>query len=229
MEVRVERPSKPAEGAGGPADGVASAPWIIESVRIRGRVHGDSALLKVEMGITTAVDDPTWVPIRLDDQRLIDAREGPRVLDLRTSAGGQWQVELLGRGVHRIEVDLRCPLTTRPARAALSLAIPAAPSTSLDLDFDRRQPDLIVGTNEVYGQADLPDGRGSRLSARLSPRSRVEVSWAVEADASGRNPPLLTAQGDIAIDIDDEQMRDAVDLGHPLRPGDDADPGGPGG
>ena len=33
------------------------------------------------------------------------------------------------------------------------------------------------------------------------------MSWAVEADASGRNPPLLTAQGDIAIDIDDEQMR----------------------
>src|SRR5262249_14920488 len=91
--------------------------------------------------------------------------------------------------------------------ASLSLAIPEAPSTSLELDFDHRQPDLIIGSNEAYGQVSLPDGRGSRLSAHLSPRSRVDVNWAVEAESGDRNPPLLTPQGDIAIDIDSEQMR----------------------
>ena len=85
--------------------------------------------------------------------------------------------------------------------------IPEAPSTSLELDFERREPDLIVGSNEVYGQADLADGKGARLSARLSPRSRIDVNWAIDEESGGRNPPLLTAQGDIAIDIDSEQMR----------------------
>jgi hypothetical protein len=205
LEVRPVDRSKPGADAAGPA--VAAAAWVVESVRIKGRVRGESAALTVELGIITAADDPTWVPIRLDGQRLIDAREGSRILDLRMEGGVRWLVELVGRGLHRIMVDLRCPLTTKPARASLSLAIPEAPSTSLELDFDHREPDLIVGLNEVYGQAALPDGQGSRLSARLSPRSRVDVSWAVDAEAGGRNPPLLTAQGDIAIDIDSEQMR----------------------
>ncbi len=169
VEVRtVQRPATPVEGAVGQAAGNAAVSWVVESVRVRGRVHGDSASLKVEMAILTAADDPAWISIRLDDQRLIDAREGPRVLDLRMDAARQWQVELAGRGVHRIEVNLRCPVMTRPARAALSLAIPDAPNTALELDFDRRQPDLVVGTNELFGQIDLPENRarGSRRTSR---------------------------------------------------------------
>jgi hypothetical protein len=208
LEVHpVDRTKLADNGSAPAAEAAASTPWVVESVRIRGRVHGDSAALVVELAILTAADEATWVPIRLDGQRLIDAREGPRILDLRMMDAVRWQVELVGRGLHRIAVELRCPLTTRPARASLSLAIPEAPSTSLELDLGRREPDLIVGSNEVFGQADLPDGRGSRLSAHLSPRSRVDVSWAIDEDSNGRNPTLLTAQGDIAIDIDSEQMR----------------------
>ncbi len=190
-----------------PGGTAAGGTWVVESVRVRGRVRGDSAVLRVDLAIAMDVDGPAWVPIRLDDQRLIDAREGNRALAVRVAQPGSWEVELTGRGVHRIEVDLRCPLTTRPARAGLSLAIPAAPQTSLDLDFARRQPDLLVGTNEVYGQSDLAGGQGARLSARLTPRSRIDVSWAVEAQAGAGDPPLLTAQGDIAIEVDAEQMR----------------------
>jgi hypothetical protein len=203
---RVEVPKPGSSGLTAPESGVLGAAAVVQSVRIGGRVRGNAAELKVEMAILTAADDPTWVPIRLDGQRLIDAREGARILGLRTVGSRGWAVELVGRGRHLIEVDLRSPVSTRPARASLSFAIPEAPSTSLDLDFDRNEPDLIVGDNEVFGQAELADGKGWRLSAHLTPRSRVDVSWADGAEASG-NAPLLTAQGDIAIDIDQEQMR----------------------
>ena len=207
LEIRPVDRAKPGENGPAPAAPAAeSAPWVIESVRIRGRVGNDSATLRVELTIVTSTDEATWVPIRLDDQRLVDAREGPRILDLQMMDGRRWQVGLAGRGRHRVDVELRSPLSTRPARASLSLAIPESPSTSLELDFDDRKPDLIVGTNEVYGQADLPERKGSRLTAQLSPRSRVDVSWAIDEEAGGRNPPLLTAQGDIAIDIDEERM-----------------------
>ena len=207
LEVRRVESHKPGpEGAGGPPQGLVPAPWVVQSVRIRGRVRENSAAMTVDLAIVTASDDPTWVPVRLDGQRLIDAREGARILDLRTAASRRWEVELVGRGLHRVEVELRCPLTIRPDRASLSLAIPEAPSTSLELDFDRNEPDLIVGDNDVYGQTELPDGKGWRLSAHLSPRSSVDVSWADGTEAGG-GAPLLTAQGDIAIDIDQEQMR----------------------
>ena len=43
LEVRpVERGDRPA-AAGAPAGRGRSAPWVVESVRVRGRVHGDSA------------------------------------------------------------------------------------------------------------------------------------------------------------------------------------------
>jgi hypothetical protein len=208
---RIQRPDlevrQPGPDRAGASDSVGVlAPWVVESVRIRGRVQGSTAALKVEMAIATAADDPTWVPIRLDGQRLIDVREGPRILEVRTVDSRRWEVELPGRGRHRIEIEVRSPLTIRPDRASLSLDIPEAPSTSLELDFDRNEPDLIVGDNEVYGQVELPDRRGWRLSAHLSPRSRVDLSWADGTEAGG-SPPLLTAQGDIAIDIDQEQIR----------------------
>ncbi len=184
LEVRpVAQGAMIGNGAAAPAGRVAPAGWVVDSVKVRGRVRGDSAILKVELTIVTDADDPTWVPIRLDDQRLIGAREGACALDLKIAGAGRWLVELVGHGMHHVEVDLRCPLMTRPARAALSLAIPEAASTSLELDFDRRETDLIVGANEDYGQTALPDGKGSRLSAHLTPRPRIEVSWAVDTEA----------------------------------------------
>lgn len=180
---------------------------VVEAVRVRGRVRGDAAVLRVDLTVVSTADGPTWIPIRLDNQRLIDAREGTRALELRSARSGRWEVQVASRGRHRIEVDLRSTVATRLSRAGLSLDIPAAPSTTVELDFDRRQSDLIVDANETYGQIDLPDGRGVRLSAHLTPRSRIEVSWAREDEVAGENAPLLTAQGDIAIDIDTEQMR----------------------
>ena len=98
-------------------------------------------------------------------------------------------------------------MNTEPARKTLSLAIPEAASTSLDLDFSERESDIIIGANEYFGQKDLGDGKGTRLTAHLSPRSKLVVSWTNNADSGARNLPLLTAQGEIAIDIDSEQMR----------------------
>ena len=48
-----------------------------------GGCRGDSAALRVELTIVGGSDESGWAPIRLDGQRLIDAREGKRILDLR--------------------------------------------------------------------------------------------------------------------------------------------------
>ncbi len=208
VEVRRAVPGRPdASNSTSPAESSTSTPWVVESVRIRGNVRGDSATITVEFAILTSGDGPTWVPIRLDGQRLIDAREGDRVLDLRRMPDTRWQIELIGRGRHQVSVPFRCPLTTDPARESLVMEVPETLSTALELDFQRREPDLIVGENEVYGQSDLLNGQGARLTARLSPRSRVVVSWAVDSESGRRNPPILVAQGDIALDVDPEQMR----------------------
>ena len=50
-------------------------------------------------------------------------------------------------------------------------------------------------------------GKTTRLTAHLSPRSRLLVSWTSGAESGSRNPPLLTSRSEIAIDIDETQVR----------------------
>ena len=180
---------------------------LVESVRIGGRVQGETADLGVELTVTVKGADPVWVPIRLDNQRVVLAREGARDLSLRVGDGGEWQVSLTGEGQHRIRVDLRVATSADPTRRRLSLAIPEAASTRVELDFSHRETDIIIGANEDFGQHDLGAGKGTRLTAHLSPRSKVEVSWSDSADSLGKAPPLLTAQGEIAIEVDAQQVR----------------------
>jgi hypothetical protein len=189
----------------GGADRGESPPYLVESVGVAGRVLGDHANLKVALGVTLKGAGPSWVPVRLDGQWLIGAREGARELSLRTVAGRQWQVSLAGSGEHRIEVELRVAVIASLAREAFSLAIPEAMSTVVQLEFSQRSSDVMIGANEEFGQQDLGEGKGSRLAAHLSPRSKLDVSW-TGAD-SGAKKPLLTAQGEIAIDIDLQQVR----------------------
>jgi hypothetical protein len=180
---------------------------VVESVCVEGRVAAGFADLTVRLLINLKGAEPVWVPIRLDGKRVTGAREGARELSLRIVEHKVWQVQVFGRGAHSICVELRTPLSTELARKALSLAVPEAASTSLELDYAERASGIIIGANEDFGQKDLGPGKGSRLSARLSPRSRVDVSWNANLGAGAQSPPLLTAQGDIAIEINADKMQ----------------------
>jgi hypothetical protein len=197
--------NRPGDGRGGGRD--QSIGYLAESVKVRGRVGNEAAKLTVELTIVLTRGEAVWVPIRLDDQKLTGAREGDLELSLRKAPGPAWQVRLAGPGEHRIEVDLRVPVSVDPARKSLSVAIVEAAITSVELVFAQPESDIIVGANEDFGQQELAGGKGSRLTAHLSPRSKLDVSWANNADPGTKNPPVLTAQGGIAIDIDAEQVR----------------------
>jgi hypothetical protein len=187
------------------ANPAAPPPYLVESVRVGGRVAESHADLKVALGITLKSNGPFWVPVRMDGQWLVGATEGGRQLSLRAVDGRRWQVSVAGAGEHRIEVELRVAVRGSPARESFSLAIPEAASTVAELEFSEQLSDVMIGTNEDIRRENLGEGKGSRVTAHLFPQSKLEVSW-VSAD-SGAKKPLLTAQGEIAIDIDPDQVR----------------------
>ncbi len=194
-------------------DGLAAADrdslprWVVESVMVRARLGEDFADVTVELLIVVKGAEPLWVPIRLDGRTLTRARQVGVELSLRRNDRAQWEVNLEGEGEHRIFVEMRAPIGVALAHRSLSLAIPEAASTAVDLDFSNGESNIVIGANEVAGPRDGTTGKGAHLTAHLSPRSKLDVSWTGNADAGAANPPLLTAQGEIAIDIDDEQVR----------------------
>ncbi len=187
--------------------GTAAPAWVVESVAVRGRVEADAAQLAVDFVIVKKTAEPVWAGLRLDDRRVATVREGDRDLPLRMTARRQWEVLLEGAGAHRVRVALSADVLSILSRKAISLAVPEAASTALDLEFPGDESDFVIGAGEDHGQTSLPKGRGKRLEARLSPRPRIEVSWSSGGDASETSAPVLTAEGDVAVEIDLDQMR----------------------
>jgi hypothetical protein len=183
-----------------------AAPAVIDSIVVEGTVGDDLAELTADLNITLACDGPTWVPIRLDELTVLDARSGDRVLPLQV-AGGGWQVELSGRGPHAVRVELKARPNESADGRRLGLAIPEAASTRFRWEIARRVVEATVGQNEPVELEPVAGGSRTRLSAHLTPRPRLDVTWRVEAEPGAQLPPLLSIQGEIAIDIDPGSFR----------------------
>ena len=182
--------------------------FVIESVAARGEVTQDLAELSLEFEITLEEAGPLWVPIRLDGLESIrKASEAERELPLRTGDGEAWEVELRGQGHHAVLVELNVPVRTTVEGHRMSFAIPEAAKTSIEFEVGRRVVDALAGTDQQVTVAPIADGNRSRVSAHLTPRSRIELSWRVVADPGFQLAPLLSMQGDIAIDIDPGSFR----------------------
>ena len=192
-----------------PASASPATPWAYatSSVAVDGQVTADLATLSIELAITLAVEGPAWVPIRLDAQTLTIAREESRELPLRAAENGAWQVELSGRGRHVVKVGLLVPIRQTGEGKRLELIIPEAPSTRFAINIPQRVSEANAGPGEPLALSSIKETGHTRLSGDLTPRAKLELAWRVEQDSSAQLPPLLVAQGDIAVDLEAGSFR----------------------
>ncbi len=193
-------PATPAAGSSRPRNHVVSA------VKIRGRVDDDIANLQLEIDLNLLAPGAAWVPLGIDSSIFGSAREGEKELELRTAERGQWEVRLEGAGQHRLWFELKVPVNVSLDRKHLTMAIPEAPSTYFELDVPRPVQDLDVASGGSVGKTVIAGGKGTRLSAHLSPRSRLILDWTDLTNSGSPPPPLLAAQVEIAIDADLEAV-----------------------
>ena len=192
-----------------PSTNAASTPrtHVVSAVRIRGTVEEDLASLILEIDLTVLGSGRLWIPLGIDSPVVTAARDGEREIELRTAEPGQWEAHLEGAGPHRLRLELKVQVKATPERKHLELRIPEALSTSLELDLARPVFEVDLGPGESIGKSPLPGGRGTRLSAHLSPRSRLNLAWTDESNSVGASTPLLAAQVEIKIDADAETVK----------------------
>jgi hypothetical protein len=179
---------------------------VYNSVRISGRIENELAELSLELELETLASGSVWVPIGIESPIITSAREGDRELRLRKGAKGVWEANLGSAGKHRLQLSFNAPIKANGDRKSLAVAIPAAPATYLELDIPRPIYEVDLGTGEAIGKTPLSSGKGSRLSAYLFPRSKLNLSWTEEAQTGAPPTPLLTAQVEMAIDADAEAI-----------------------
>jgi hypothetical protein len=212
---RIEHPDLVVRRANGaeverPLDAAVPAvkPWVINSVSVHGRVGAEFADLEVDirLSVLATSESPVWVPIRLDRQKLSSVEENGKDVTVQIK-NQQCEVALVGPRDFNLRARMRSPINTTPARKSLTLAIPECVTTALKLEFAQRESDIVVDGDENAGRAEPVEGKGSIVTALLPPRSSIDVSWSNDTDAGRGNSPLLTARGEIEIDIDSEQLR----------------------
>ncbi|HEX8202071.1 MAG TPA: hypothetical protein VF590_16470 [Isosphaeraceae bacterium] len=187
--------------------GEAAAATGVTRVEVTGEVRGELAELTVELEVATADAAAAWVPIRLDGRNLPWAREGDRELPLRVAETGSWEVEVRGRGEHRVRIAVLAPVVATAERSGLDLAIPEAPTTWIRLDVPQRVAEAEAGARDPVAVETREGGRGSRLSAHLPPRSRLGLTWRAGAEPARPPAPAIAAQGEIALDIAPDAVR----------------------
>jgi hypothetical protein len=180
---------------------------VIVAVSVRGTVRGDLAELTVDFRASLPADGPAWVAIRLDGQTLTGAREGDRELPVRVAQNGAWQVELSGARRHDVRVGVLTRVRVSAEGQRLELAIPEAASTRFAVDVPQRVGDAQAGPGEPVDHAPDRQTGLTRLCADLAPRSTLAVVWKVEDEAGVALPPLLVAQGEIAVDVEPGTFR----------------------
>jgi len=182
--------------------------FVVESVAARGEVTLDMAQLSLDFGVTLEEAGPVWVPIRLDGLKgLCKASEAEHELPLRTVGGDAWEVELRDQGHHAVRVDVNVPVRTTVEGHRIEFATPEAATTSVEFEIGSRVIDARAGDGQRATVAPIAGGNRSRISAHLTPRSRIELSWRIVADPGFQLAPLLSMRGNIAIDIDPGSFR----------------------
>lgn len=174
---------------------------VVSSVVVSGVLEPDQAALEVRYQIILAGEGPRQVPVGLDGQVIGSATEGGRPVQVATAPEGGWLVRLEGKGEHRVEVRLHPPVRSSPEGSRLDLGIPESASTRLDLLARPAVIEARLGSEEPVPVEPAPDGKGSLLRAFVSPRSRLDLSWRARSEEGPSGPALLTALGEIAIEI----------------------------
>ncbi len=105
-----------------------------------------------------------------------------------------------------MRLALKVPVSSSLGRTRLALAIPEAASTSLELEIPHPVQDVEVGPAGTLSRTAIAGGKGTRITAHLSPRSRLIVDWTDEAGSGAPAPPLLATQVEISIDADLEAV-----------------------
>jgi hypothetical protein len=180
---------------------------VIEALTATGQVVGDCANLTLEFRVVLESAGPAWVSLRLDGLTLTEARERSADLPTRIVEDRGWQVELRGKGEHLVRVGLIAPVKSTVEGKRLEILIPPVASTAIDLGVPQTVVEASTGLNELLAIAPAePNRSGTRLQARLSPRSKLELSWRERVDPASKLPPLLEATGDVAVDVERDSI-----------------------
>jgi hypothetical protein len=183
----------------------------VHACKIAGRLEGDFLLLKAEFIFTT---EQPWTTVLLGMQgaHLTDEGELDRRIPLLDVGDDGFLVRVEKKGTHQLALNLKVPVSFKRPTATggsdergFDLSLPGAAVTTLALD-------LPAGVKEVRWNDTLEKpSRPNRWELALGKIKTLSVSWKEPVSLPG-NMPLLTADSQITVKLDDNQVLLSADI-----------------
>jgi hypothetical protein len=170
---------------------------------LKGKVEGN--LVQIQAQFEFVTDRPRVVVSLACGQAhalgvALDGRT-PQLLGGGRLPGGEpegFSVQVEKPGEHQLTLDLALPLEARPGGPGLTLDLPRAASTRLEIDLPGGTRDVRLGGKGLAET--LVSLRGTRLAGSLGAADRLELSWKGAHPGSGA--PVLLADGLVSVRFD---------------------------
>lgn len=179
----------------------------VTAIEVVGQVPADGGLARLSLTISLYArgPGPHRVPIGLDGLYPREAESDGVPLGWEAAPPDGWYVILPGQGdeeqLRTVRVDVVAPVRSIDDRRGLTLAIPRAVRTRLQLDLEGPIAEASLGDGAPLPVEAIDDGRLSRIEAMLDARSELEIRWLPHRDEAAPVPPLLTGGGHISLDL----------------------------
>ncbi len=176
---------------------------FVKTVSIRGQMNGSIANLTIRLEIQQTSPGTVWTPIGLDGIVLRSIRSGGKtVASSVLRPGGPWQVRTDSTGTHTIEVELGTEVVSDRSTRRLTLSIPEAASTELNMEVPEQVLFATTNARDSLQSRYVPERRAYEISGLLTARNRIELRWLGQSLIRGEDRVRLDCRGQIAIRMD---------------------------
>ncbi|WP_169976076.1 hypothetical protein [Tautonia rosea] len=179
----------------------------VTSVEVVGRVPDEGGLARISLTISLYArgPGPHRVPIGLDGLYPREAKSDGVPLGWEAAPPEGWFVILPHQEdeeqLRTVQVEVVAPVRSIDDRRGLTLAIPRAVRTRLQLDLEGPIAEAALGDGAPLPIETVDEGRRARIEAMLDARSELEIRWLPRRDEAAPVPPLLTGGGHISLDL----------------------------
>lgn len=201
-DFQLLRPSSVVE----PAKSTEEQPGFIRSIKINGRVEGNTASLRLYYEIDQIKPGKVWNRIGLDGISLQSVQSNGKNLIATVVKDKSWAVQTENIGVHKIEVQFAIDIISDRSTKRILFSIPECPSTVLELDVSETV--LFATTNNRDQLAINYDEKNKSfvISSMLSPRSKIDIKWLGQSILVRDDSHKIECRGLITLKLDADSV-----------------------
>ncbi|MCI0342115.1 MAG: hypothetical protein L0216_13390 [Planctomycetales bacterium] len=192
-------------------------PAAVTGAEYSGTVDGNVAQFTAAYDVQVLAEKWTTLPLAFGNLALsgVTIGGGPPGA-LLTTAGGSHAFLAPGAGTYRLEVRFAARVEEKPGLRTISLGVPAAPRSRLDLTIPGADLGVDLEPNLAATVGPGTAAGTTRVLAFLGPAEKIGVTWKPRARPGAARKPLVFAKTDTAVRVEEGAVQARASIAYTI-------------